>query len=80
MIRLRARDGTVLTLPPEAMYVEICSEDGGVAAVLYNDGEEGLAAISKSSPAAARYALAYPVAFVPIQQVDAQRLIESMRI
>lgn len=79
MIQLRTASGEIVPLPANAMFVEVCDTEGGIAAVLYHDTADGMIAIRAGTPHAARYSRRYGGRFVPIQHPPAQQLVKEMQ-
>ena len=60
MIRLRNTDGTTTALQQEARFVEICSEDGLVAAVLIDRKDGTVRMLEAGDAEMDRYIRAFP--------------------
>lgn len=65
MLRVRTTKGQSVTLPEEARFVEICSEDGRLACVFVL-AKGQITEIRAGMPEAARYTKRYGINWVPI--------------
>jgi len=63
MIRVRDIEGNEIPLPEKAIFVEICSEDGKVAFVFFNQDNQTICSFDSESPEANRYAARFNVEF-----------------
>jgi len=50
MIRVRARDGALVDLPPAAHFVEITDLDGNLAVVVYAGGDGSVHSYTSADP------------------------------
>lgn len=69
MIRVRLASGELVNLPPDAAFVELCSEDGKVAAVLAVPRDGSVVHITPGSEEAGRYKTAYGVSWCSTRQL-----------
>ncbi len=66
MIRIRDIRGQLTTLPPDSRFVEICSDEGKVAKVVFFDDGGHVRIFGPEDPEAIRYAKMMNINYAPI--------------
>lgn len=65
MIRLRGTNGETAPLRPEFRFIELCSEDGLLAAVVWQDNLGAIHVARQGDPEFSRYSALFKVAVCP---------------
>lgn len=69
-LRLRRPNGEVVPIPADVMFVEVCDQNGGVAALFIQDPSTSkITRVGKGDEEAARYSVIYGVDFVDIKPI-----------